>query len=107
MTPILKPNSAVELRYNTAHESTRCVIERCFGLLKRRFPCLLLGLRTALANTLVINVATTVLHNFPLMYREQNFDKDIEDDDVPFDIVAAAERNGNAKRQLIISRLFA
>ena len=40
MTQILKPKNAGEVRYNTAHRRTRCVIERCFGLLKRRFPCL-------------------------------------------------------------------
>ena len=33
MTPILKPKNAGEVRYNTAHRRTRCVIERCFGLL--------------------------------------------------------------------------
>ena len=75
-------------------------------MLKRRFPCLHLGLRTTLANTLVIIEATSVLHNFALVYREQDFDEDIEDEDVPFDIVAAADASGNAKRQLIISRYF-
>ena len=75
-------------------------------MLKRRFPCLHLGLRTALANTLVIIVATSVLHNFALVHREQDFYEGIEDEDVPFDIVAAADASGNAKRQLIISRYF-
>ena len=32
--------------------------------------------------------------------------KDIEDENVLFDIVAAADASGNAKRQLIISRYF-
>ena len=82
----------------------RCVIERCFGLLKQRFPCLYLGLRrTAFrANTLVIIVATAVLHNFALMHQESDFDEDIENEDVPFDVVAAADASGNAIRQLII-----
>ena len=81
MTPILKPKNAGEVRYNTAHRRTRCLIDRCFGLLKRRFPCLHLGLRIASANTLVIIVATAVLHNFALMHREQDFDKDIENEE--------------------------
>ena len=105
MTPILKPKNAGEVRYNTGHRRTRCVIERYFGLLKRRFPCLHLGPRAALANTLVIIVATAVLHNFAFMHREQDFDEDIEND-VPFDVVAAADASGNAKRQLIISQFF-
>ena len=71
LTPILKPKNAGEVRYNTAHRRTRCVIERCFGMLKRRFPCLHLGLRTALANTSVITVATSELHKFALVHREQ------------------------------------
>ena len=103
MTPILKLKNAGEVRY-TAHRRTRCGIERCYGLLNRRFPCLHLGLRTALANTLVIIVATAVLHNSALMHREQDFDKDIENEDTPFDVVAAADASGNAKRQLITSR---
>ena len=107
MTPILKPKNAGEVRYNTAHRRTRCVIEKCFGMLKRRFPCLQLGLRTPLANTLVIIVATSVLHNFALIHREQDFDEDIEDENVPFDTVAAADAGANAKRQLIISRYLA
>ena len=107
MTPILKPKNAGEVRYNTAHRRTRCVIDRCFRLLKRRFPCLHLGLRIASANTLVIIVATAVLHNFALMHREQDFDKDIENEDVPFDVIATADASGNAKRQLIIPQYFA
>ena len=74
---------------------------------RRRFPCLHFGLRTALANTLVIIVATAVLHYFALMHREQDFDKDIENEDVPFDVAAAADTSGNAKQQLIISQYLA
>ena len=60
--------------------------------------------RTAFrANTLVIIVATAVLHSFALMHQESVFDEDIENEDVPFDVVAAADASGNAIRQLIIS----
>ena len=41
------------------------------------------------------------------MHLEQDFDEDIEDEEVPFYVVAAADPSGNAKRQLIISRYFA
>ena len=102
LTPILKPKNAGEVRYNTAHRRTRCIIERCFGLLKRRVPCLHLGLRTALANTLVIIVDTAVLHNFALIHREQDFDENIEDENVPFDNIAAADASGNAAHYFTI-----
>ena len=39
-------------------------------------------------------MATSVLHNFALVHREQDFDEDIEDEDVPFDIVAVADASG-------------
>ena len=55
-----------------------------------------------LTNTLVIVVATAVLHNFALIHREQDFIDDIEVEHVLFDIVAASDASGNAKRQLII-----
>ena len=38
-----------------------------------------------------------------IMHREQDFGEDIEDEEVPFDIVAAADASANAKSQLIIS----
>ena len=82
------------------------VLLRCFRLLRRCFPCLHLGLHTALANTLVINMATAVLHNFALIHREHDFDEDIEDEVVPFDIIAAADRSGNGKRKLIIVKFI-
>ncbi|XP_044750059.1 putative nuclease HARBI1 isoform X2 [Coccinella septempunctata] len=40
LTPVLNPGTEAERRYNQAHIKTRNCIERCFGVLKRRFPCL-------------------------------------------------------------------
>ena len=85
----------------------RCANERCVGILKRGFPCLYSELRTGLQNSLVVIVAATVLHNFALMQKEVDFDEDIEDEEVPFDIVDVADAGGNAKRQPIISQYFA
>ena len=45
MTPILEPRTRSEEAYNSAHIATRNVVERSFGVLKRRFPCLRMGLR--------------------------------------------------------------
>lgn len=78
-------------------------------MLERRFLCPHLGLRTTFVNILVITVAKPPLHNFALVHREQDFDEDIEDEDVLFaiDILAAADTSGNVKQQLIISGYFA
>ena len=48
MNPLLNPRNEAEVRYNDAQRRTRIVIERCFGILKRRFPCLHVGLSTRL-----------------------------------------------------------
>ncbi|XP_071477601.1 putative nuclease HARBI1 [Diadema antillarum] len=40
LTPILRPQSAAEERYNNSLTSTRTCVERAFGLLKARFRCL-------------------------------------------------------------------
>ena len=108
MTPILNPRNDAEVRYNDAQRRTRIVTERCFVILKRRFPCLHIGLRTRLENSPVIIVAVAALQNFAIMQREGEMtDVDLDDnDDEPEEPVGAADASGNVKRQLIITRHF-
>jgi len=49
-------------RYNYCQIRTRGTVERTFGIWKRRFPCLN-HIRTKLNTSLIIIVATAVLHN--------------------------------------------
>jgi hypothetical protein len=67
LTPLLHPRTAAEEAYNTSHKATRNPIERCFGVLKRRFPCLDIGLRSKMQTTLTIIVACCVLHNIAIL----------------------------------------
>ncbi|KAL4083616.1 hypothetical protein QTP88_028932 [Uroleucon formosanum] len=53
----------VNYMYNESHIRTRNVIERCFGVMKRRFPVHSKGLTVNLNNTQAIIVACAVLHN--------------------------------------------
>ncbi|KAF0747835.1 putative nuclease HARBI1 [Aphis craccivora] len=46
MTLLLIPNTKAEKRYQRAHIGTSNVVERMFGVWKRRFPVLAVGLRT-------------------------------------------------------------
>lgn len=63
MTPFDNCLSPAEQLYNEAQIRTRNPVERCFGIWKRRFPVLSLGLRVHLDKVFPIIVATTVLHN--------------------------------------------
>ena len=108
LTPILNPSTPAEHRYNTAHIKGRCVIERCFGIWKKRFPCLQLGLRTNINNSLAIIVATAVLHNMA-MQRSERIDlfSDIRDDSDEFvGEVMSYDAGGFARRRSLLSTHF-
>lgn len=69
LSPFLHPNTVAENRYNYAHIRTRNIVERVFGVWKRRFPVLSLGMRLKIQTVQDIIVATAVLHNIA---RNQN-----------------------------------
>ncbi|CAG5000458.1 unnamed protein product [Parnassius apollo] len=63
LLPIINPVTEAEKRYNEAHIKTRNVIERTFGVWKRRFPVVALTLRLSLPKVQATIIATAVLHN--------------------------------------------
>jgi len=63
LTPLAATGTNAEHRYNYSQIRTRNPIERAFGVLKRRFPCLRMGLRVRVVRACTIVVACTVLHN--------------------------------------------
>lgn len=71
LTPLHNPRTPAEVRYNKSHIHTRNTVERAFGVLKRRFPCLSLGLRVALDRVDSIIIATTVLNNIAIDRRDE------------------------------------
>lgn len=78
MTPFRKPVTEAEINYNKIHAITRNTVERKYGVWKRRFPCLALGLRCKLDTILTVIVACAVLHNFCIMQNEQELEEDPE-----------------------------
>lgn len=63
LTPLNDPQTVAEKYYNESQIRTRNVIERLFGLWKRRFPIIGTKLRSKIKNIQYIIVATAVLHN--------------------------------------------
>ncbi|KAK4887402.1 hypothetical protein RN001_003673 [Aquatica leii] len=63
LTPIDEPRTEAETVYNEAHIRTRNVIERTFGIWKRRFPVLSIGLLCRLQLAQKIIIAAAILHN--------------------------------------------
>ncbi|MEQ2311212.1 hypothetical protein AMECASPLE_017388 [Ameca splendens] len=62
-TPYLHPVRPAQQRYNQAHNHTRGLVERMFGIWKNRFQCLRNMLRFEPRKCCVI-VETAVLHNY-------------------------------------------
>uniref|UniRef100_A0A8C6UX78 Putative nuclease HARBI1 n=1 Tax=Neogobius melanostomus TaxID=47308 RepID=A0A8C6UX78_9GOBI len=63
MTPVIAPRTPQERRYNFKQASTRSIIERCIGVLKRRFHCLHSEMRMHPERVCVVIAACVVLHN--------------------------------------------
>lgn len=70
LTPLHSVTNEAESLYNESHIRTRNVVERSYGVWKRRFPVLSLGIRVACKKVQPIIVATAILHNICLLHRD-------------------------------------
>lgn len=69
ITPMLNPVTAAETLFNESQIRTRNPIERSYGVWKRRFPILSLGISIKNLDTVqAIIVATAVLHNIATQF---------------------------------------
>ncbi|XP_064464660.1 putative nuclease HARBI1 [Ornithodoros turicata] len=83
MTPFLQPRDRPQADYNTSHSTTRAVVERTIGQLKRRFHCLHSELRVATRHCCPIITACCVLHNIAKQFgtKVRECPRDSDDDD--------------------------
>ena len=87
-TPILKTVnldraiSEADRKYNLAHVQTRGVVERLFGILKSRYPCLKFWLGNKLDNSMTIVISCAVLHSITRRHSNRLPD-DQEDNNLP------------------------
>ena len=108
LTPFLAPGTDKERRFNASHIKTRNLIERAFGLLKRRFAVLAIPVRTKLSNTQNIVMACAVLHNIAVMHHlplDEGEDVQMEDNEIP-QMAGADNVHGQTRRANIVDRFF-
>lgn len=77
-TPFLRCETPAEALYNESQIRTRNVVERSYGVLKRRFPVLSLGIRVKISTVQLIIVACAVLHNIAVDAKEEEPPTEIE-----------------------------
>nr|CAI5825436.1 unnamed protein product [Callosobruchus analis] len=58
------------VRISSLGTRTRNPVERCFGVWKRRFPILAVGIRLKIEKVEAVVIATAVLHNIACMYTQ-------------------------------------
>ncbi|CAD6233200.1 GSCOCG00012256001-RA-CDS [Cotesia congregata] len=113
MTPIANPVTDEQITYNNIQSGTRIIVERAYGVWKRRFPCLSRGLTNKLICSTTIVVACAVLHNLSLIFNDKLPDDDLQDDhheepneEIPAPLPNLQPADGFAFREAIIERMF-
>lgn len=109
MTKLRETQTVAQNLFNESIVRTRCVVERQYGVWKRRFPVLKLGMRVHLETAFSIIVATAVLHNLAIEEKEEIpeewFNPDEDNADIePLPI--ANDIDGDNVRQLLILNHF-
>ena len=110
LTPINNPRRNAEQHYNYAQSKTRTVIERAFGVMKRRFACLHDGLRLFIRTDFAVITAVAILHNTAMRRGEPppmndgppQGDQGNADNNVPNQPVQVDQAAGRLARQRIV-----
>nr|CAD7396304.1 unnamed protein product [Timema cristinae] len=112
LTPLATPTTVIEQLYNESQIRTRNVAERTYGVWKRRFHILSLGIKVHVKLAENIIVATVVLHNIASQNREDVPSRDpevhVEPEDWGGGVPQHAPRQGHidAMRQYLLEHYF-
>ncbi|XP_065658424.1 putative nuclease HARBI1 [Hydra vulgaris] len=104
MTPFSNPKNESEIQYNYSLRITRMAVECCFGILKKRFPCLNIPLQTKLQNSIAIIISCFVLHNIALLENDHWEDHEIQNSNEEDGAEAFTNIFGEAKRNQIVDQ---
>lgn len=106
VTPLRCPETEAEKLYQNVHILMRNAVERSYGVVKKRFPALALGIIVKLKLALNIIIATFLLHNLAIIYNDTGSDfPEIEEaqEEEPGDSNFFEEQNN---RDAIINNFF-
>jgi len=105
ITPLLNPSTPAEQLFNESQIRTRNPIERCFGVLKRRFPILSNTIRLNIDKVEAVVVACAVLHNICIELKDELTLVDEEEEAAEEQILAEPIENqlDNTVRSSIIN----
>ncbi|XP_058457044.1 putative nuclease HARBI1 [Malaya genurostris] len=99
-TPFLRCKTPFETLYNESQIRTRNVVERSYGVMKRRFPVLALGMRFKISTVQLVIVACAVLHNIAIDVKEEEPPTEIEGFEEML-VAIAVPGNANVERSTI------
>ncbi|XP_050704623.1 putative nuclease HARBI1 isoform X1 [Eriocheir sinensis] len=107
LTPIQVPKTVKEEHYNESHIKTRNLIEKTFGIWKKRFGLLSTPMRTALSTSKKIVTACAILHNIAILNKLPIDMPEEELEQNNINIIAGDDGGpGDACRAIIIERFF-
>lgn len=111
LTPLANPITRAEKLYNESQIRTRNVIERTFGIWKRRFLVLFFGIRLKEETTMAVIQSCAILHNIARQESDPQPPDEIEDinnilRNEIVDIEAATQPQNNSTPQALRSALI-
>lgn len=78
LTPLANPTTKAERLYNESQIRTRNVVERTFGVWKRRLPVLFFGLRLKMETSMAVIQSCAILHNIARLVNDPQPPDEVE-----------------------------
>lgn len=101
MTPLANPRNNAEELYNQSQIKTRTIIERTFGIMKRRFPVLSIGMRCKIQLMQDIIVAAAILNNIAIKQNDLIPEEPLNDDEPENEINVQNNIVNNIQQEII------
>lgn len=106
LTPYRNPSTPGQNRFNYVQVRTRNIVERFFGVWKKRFACLQVGLANKLTTSSNIIISCAVLHNLGILSNDILEGINFETDAVPQVVATRQSPSGLAFRNNVVAQFY-